>query len=217
MPVTELAILHLQPGVSLANPSFRAKLLQSVKVMENALGISGRRFVYYQGVEDPAILYLLGDWQSPSEHWDEFIPSPENQRLLELLKHDFDIQCIQMYHVDVPNAGVPTDSNIMHIGWYRVRTEDKARFEAQAVDFTQWSNEEESLEKKPAAGWRIEKAEGRENEEEWVRFCGWDNVHERMESRQTEPWKEGNDIHGLVLGSQLKHGTRIHLEPEVEE
>lgn len=68
MPVTELAILRLAPGVSLSDEEFRAKLLRSKQVMETALGIHGRRFVYYQDAHDPVVLYLLGDWQSTEEH-----------------------------------------------------------------------------------------------------------------------------------------------------
>lgn len=44
-----------------------------------------------------------------------FIPSPENQELLALLKHDLDIPSIEMYHVDLPAADVPTDASVVNI------------------------------------------------------------------------------------------------------
>lgn len=214
MGVTELAILYLTPNASLTSQAFRAKLLHSKKVMEAALGVSGRRFVYYQSIDDPAVLYLLGDWQSASEHWNHFIPSPENQQLLDLLKDDFDIPRIVMYHVDVPNAQVPADAQVISIGWYRVRSVDKARFAEHAFsDDAKRSDERMGHEKKPAGGWRIETSAGREDEEEWVRFRGWDSLEDHQKIIQTEPTsQEGDDIHGLVLESEVKHGVRIDFD-----
>ncbi|KAJ4394771.1 hypothetical protein N0V93_003991 [Gnomoniopsis smithogilvyi] len=215
MPVTEVAILHLQPSVSLTEPSFRAKLLHTKKVMENALGIPGRHFNYYQDIKDPSVLYLLGDWQSPSEHWDRFIPSPENQQMLELLKDDLDLPRIQMYHVDVPNAKIPASAEVVCISWYRVRTEDKVRFEEQVVQRTQCSNDglSQGREAVGAGGWRIEKPDEFGDEEQWVHFRGRDNVEEHTRSGQTEAWKDDDHINTMVIGSEFKHGIRVDFNP----
>lgn len=213
MAVTELAILPLKPNISLTNPSLRAKLLRAKQVMENALGISGRHFTYYQGIEDPTTIYLLGDWQSPSEHWEQFIPSAENRGLLELLKDDFDIPRIQMYHVDVPNSKVPADSEIIRIGWFRVKTKDKARFEEQAAHNKWLSTDHLATGKGTGGGWRIEKSDDMENEEQWVQFWGVDRKEEQRGSVRTDPWKHDSLINSLTLRSQLKTGRHMDVEP----
>lgn len=217
MPVTELAILHLKSGVSLTDPSCRARLLQAKRVMENALGIPGRQFVYYQGVEDPSMLFLLGDWRSPCEHWEEFIPSPENQQLLELLKDDLDVPRIQMYHVDVPIATIPANSEGICIGWYRIRMEDKARFEEQMAHHTQLPSDILTQGREAAGGWRIEKPDDVEDEEQWVHFYGWDNVERDKDSDQGNAWVEDGRLKNLVLGFELKHGTRTDIELQDHE
>lgn len=164
MAVTELAILPLQPNISLTNASLRAKLLRAKQVMKTALGISGRHFTYYQSIEDPTTIYLLGDWQSPSEHWDQFIPSAENQELLELLNDDFDIPRIQMYHIDLPNSHIPADSEVIRIGWFRVKAGNKACFEEQCARGMSLLNNSLATENRAGGGWRIEKSDDMQDE-----------------------------------------------------
>lgn len=214
MPVTELAILPLGPGVDLSNEAFRAKLFRAKAVMENALGISDRRFVYLQGVEDPQVLYLLGDWQSPAEHWDHFIPSPENQELLALLQGELDLPRIEMYHIDVPVLDVPANADVVSIEWLRVRRQDKVAFEERLSDCRNWLNEYESGHGKPAGGWRVEEAAGKEDEKEWVLFSGWKSAggHTCMGCAQTGPFGNNERIRHLVQGFKVGHGTRIELD-----
>lgn len=218
MTVTELAILHLKPNISLTNPSPRAKLLRAKQVMENALGISGRHFTYYQGIEDPTTIYLLGDWQYPSEHWDQFIPSAENQELLELLKDDFDIPRIQMYHVDVPNSQIPAASEVMRIGWFRVKTEDKAGFEEQSARGMNLLNEHLGTGKEATGGgWRVENPDDMENEEQWVQLWGSDHKEEHNKSAQIDVWKDNSLVNSLVLEFELKTGIRLYFEPLLDK
>lgn len=211
MPVTELAILRLAPGVSLLDEGFRARLLRSKQVMETALGIHGRLFVYYQDAQDPMVLYLLGDWQSTDEHWNEFIPSPGNQELLELLRHDLDIPSIKMYHVDLPAANVPTDANVISIGWHKVRQEDKAVIETSFYECKQWLDEYFSHAIKPAGGWRVEKAVGQQESEELVLFCGWEGVDEHLGFAKTKSFEKYDRIRKFVKKYSVKHGIRIEF------
>lgn len=212
MPVTELAILRLAPGADLSDATLRAKLGRAKTVMENALDISGRRFVYYQGVEDPRALYLVGGWQSAAEHWGQFIPSPENQELLVLLRDELDIPRIEMYHVDVPNAEIPAEANVLSFEWHRVlRDVDRAAFEARFLECRKWLDEYLSTADKPAGGWRIEKAAGREEEDEWVLFTGWKSVEEYMGFAGTSHFEKYRQIRELTRGFEVKHGIRIQV------
>lgn len=234
MPVTEVAILPLHPGVDPSDEtSFLAKLRHTKQVMENALGVPGRRFVYYyhQGVEsdvndhvdDTRTLYLLGDWQSAAEHRDEFLPSPANQAQLALVEDIFDLPRVDMFHVDVPAGQVPTDAEVLSIGRLRVRAGDKVAFEERfGSECKPWLDRYVSREKKPAGGWRIEKAtastttatpgrEKMEEDDEWVLFCGWESVEEHMKFAGTEGFERHGRIRELVQGFEVKHGKRIAL------
>ncbi|ROV90923.1 hypothetical protein VMCG_09964 [Cytospora schulzeri] len=209
MSVTELAILRLAPGVNILDAGFRAKILRSKQVMETALGIPGRRFVYYQDAEDPMVLYLLGDWQSTDEHWNEFIPSPENQELLELLKHDLDVPSIEMYHVDIPAAKVPTGANVISIGWHKVRQNDKVAFETTFWECKKSLDEDARRDMKPAGGWRVEKAVGQQETEEFVLFCGRESVDEQLGFSTRRFPKDYGRIREFVQEYDIKHGNRI--------
>ncbi|ROW06369.1 hypothetical protein VPNG_07526 [Cytospora leucostoma] len=211
MPVTELATLPLAPGVSLADEGFRAKLLRSKIVMENALGIHGRRFAYYQSTEDYDLLYLLGDWQSTGEHWEEFIPSPANQELLELLKHDLDLPGIEMYHVDIPAAEVPTYADTISIGWSQVRQDDQAGFEKKFSRYKEWAKDHFRQGRVPAGGWRIETAEGQQGFEQFVLIGGWEGVDAYLGFAKTESTEGCYHAQEFIESFDVKHGIRIGL------
>lgn len=212
MPVTEVAILPLSPSVDLSDEAFRAKLRKTQRIMANAFGTpSRRRFVYYQGVEDPRSLYLLGEWDSAAEHWDEFLPSPENQEQLALLQDDLDIPSIEMHHVAVPMAQVPIDAAVISIGRHRVRPEDQMAFEESFEACRPWLDGYVRREKKPAGGWRIEKATGKEAEEEWVLLGGWDSVEEHGKFADADGFEKYARIKEFVQGCEVRHGKRIAL------
>lgn len=88
MPVTELAILPLTHRLTKECPILPTHLLQKLQTAKSVLETASRHsFYYFQQVEDPSIIYILGSWESVTAHW-EFLPSPENQEMLELLKDD---------------------------------------------------------------------------------------------------------------------------------
>jgi hypothetical protein len=88
MTVTELAILPLTHPLTKEShflpSSLIQKLLTAKSVLETA---SGHSFYYFQQIEDPSIIYILGAWDSVTAHH-TFLPSSENQKLLELFKDD---------------------------------------------------------------------------------------------------------------------------------
>lgn len=88
MTVTELAILPITHSLTKEFPALPPHLIQKLQTAKSVLEkASGRAFYYFQQVEDTSIIYILGSWESVAAHR-EFLPSVENQRLLELLKDD---------------------------------------------------------------------------------------------------------------------------------
>lgn len=134
---------------------------------------------------------------------------PENQELLALLKHDLDIPSIEMYHVDLPAADLPTDASVVSIEWHEVREEDKAVFERSFHEFKYWLDGYVGRYMKPAGGWRVERAAGQQKLEGFVLFCGWDTVDEHLEFAKTKSSEKYGHIRAIAQEYTVKYGLRI--------
>jgi hypothetical protein len=102
MTVTEVALLRLQPNISIHDTNIRSKLAHAKKVMQD---FTGHTFYYFQQVQDFACIYILGEWESLDQHLTEFIPSAENQDVLESLKGLVTVEWL--LHIDAPHANLP--------------------------------------------------------------------------------------------------------------
>ena len=88
MTVTELAILPLTHPLTKDSPTLPNALIQKLVTAKSVLeAASGYSFNYFQQVEEPSIIYILGSWDSVDAHG-AFLPSRENQNLLQLFKED---------------------------------------------------------------------------------------------------------------------------------
>jgi hypothetical protein len=99
--ITELAHLRLLPPSTLTH-SLLTNLKVVLKVSEE---YTGHRFYYLQQIEDPSLLYLVGEWDSLEQHMQGFIPSQENQELLESLKGMVGVEWL--LHVGVGSEALP--------------------------------------------------------------------------------------------------------------
>jgi hypothetical protein len=59
---------------------------------------TGFDFHYFTQTENPSILYIrvIGGWESPKQHFEQWIPSKENTDLLGLLKDLLDTPTISV-------------------------------------------------------------------------------------------------------------------------
>ena len=95
MAVTELALLRLT-GDGVLTEDIRAELRKAKEAMES---YTGRTFYYLQQIEDPACIYVLGEWESLRDHYEGFIPSHVNQERLKAL--DGKLEVLKLVHLDV--------------------------------------------------------------------------------------------------------------------
>lgn len=220
MPVTEFVVLSLTKPVTSDSPTLPETVIQHLKeakaVLESA---SGYGFRYFQQVEDPSKVYILGLWDSVTAHT-TFIASPENQRLLELLKDEIFFtgeRKITLWHLegDVfaldPSSGLKSvfTAPVISCNRHFVSTDRRVEFvtkfqEVRSIleDYTKPFN--------VVGGWRIEKeeVEGKEREE-LVLFSGFDSVDNHMVFAETEPFTKYREIVALVQGFDLNHFTAI--------
>jgi hypothetical protein len=105
MTVTELAILHALSDGNGKVPS--EELLANLKSAKQVLeSNSGYSFSFFQQLEDPTIIYILGAWSSTALH-EAFLPSSQNLALLDLFKGQIDIENILMHHLELDADATP--------------------------------------------------------------------------------------------------------------
>jgi quinol monooxygenase YgiN len=214
MPVTELAIIPLTHNLTQENPnlpaSLKQKFISAKLVLEKA---SNRKFYFFQQVEDPSIIYIIGSWESPQAHA-TFLPSAENQKLLEMFKDDIivedkDGKKMTMWHLDadvfsgVNEGDKPVlTAPVISLNRHFVPGDKKAGF-IKKFDEVRGLLGEFTKPYQVVGGWRIEKeAEGKE---EWDLFSGFESVENHHEFAKTEVFARYREIVEFVEGFELKH------------
>jgi len=236
MPVTELALLRLRPGISLSDPAFRSKLAEAKRVNERASnklsasvlhpsanpthinisdipvpGPDEHKFYYYTQHEDPSCLYVLGSWPSAALHRESYIPSAENRALMSQFRGDFDI--VSMFHVEVEQSSIPLDAPVLAIGQHWVTPSNNAGFE-EAFDNNKHHLAHFST-RKLAGGWRHEKVETPDGGQKdvFVVFSGWNDVDHHMKFGQSQSYKEYAKIIEWIDegGFEVKHAVKVDI------
>ncbi|KAF2018640.1 hypothetical protein BU24DRAFT_418160 [Aaosphaeria arxii CBS 175.79] len=184
MAITEIALLHLLPNASLEDPALRSKLANAKAVMEK---FTGREFHFLRQTEDPTFLYIIGEWDSLDQHMNQFIPSAENQALLEDITPHFTVDWL--VHIDAPHAElpIPKATNDHPNGSHIVSISRLFIQDGQADNFrAAWAEGKHVLEDfvtegKVGFGFRIDVKEG-----------------ERQEFFLWSPWKDEAQHHAFV-------------------
>lgn len=197
MTVTELALLRLQSGASFHDATLRVKLRKAKLAMES---FTQQPFHYFVQIEDPTLFYIIGSWLSPTQHFQEWVPSPANQELLELLKDEIRVE--YMFHVDIEKAKLPLNAPVMAIGRHFVPSDKRSGF-AQTFNAVKHNVESFTAPRNVAGGWRLEK-EG-EHKDEWVLFTGWDEVAHHGRFGESDAFQEYGKIRDFASGFEVKH------------
>lgn len=237
MPVTELALLQMLPGTT--PYSLRSSLIEAKEVMEafsnnlskttshpseNPTHIpssdlppappSGpHQFHFYTQYEDPTKLYILGSWPSAALHNNTFLPSAENQALLEKVKGQVEVKW--MVHIELEQSTIPLDAPTLAIGQHVITPSNNAGFE-EAFDDNKHHLEHFST-RKIAGGWRHEKDERPDGgvRDVFVVFSGWDDVDHHNNFAKGEP---AFDEYSKIIewidkgGFEVKHAVQLDLE-----
>lgn len=128
MPVTEIALLRLQPGYTLTTPSLLYGLRHTKFALET---FTKQPFEFYRIINDGCSIYLVGGWDTPEHHWVEYRSTPAYDVVFELLKDQVRIEF--MYHVDTPVESLPMHDTELEI--CRLCLTPQARADHFQVDF----------------------------------------------------------------------------------
>ena len=164
MTITEIALLCLAPNITTTNPSLRTNLAHAKTVMQN---YTNHTFYYYQQVENPSLTYIFGEWDSLDQHMNHFVPSQDNQDVLESLKDLLTVESLE--HIDVSHANLPLPKTeaekeeardgevLLGLSRFFVKEGKRGEFERCVL--------REYIARGAQGGWRLDKEDGRE---EWV-------------------------------------------------
>lgn len=198
MVVTELALLRLLPPTMIDDTVLRSKLANAKRVMEN---YTKRRFYFAQQIEDPAMVYVIGEWDSLGQHMEEFIPSEANQALLDSLKDELTVEWL--IHIAVPHEDLPlakavsdVEQNVLSIGRHFVLDGKRDDFERLFEDkkhYLQGYISEDNI----GGGWRVDPENG---DGEFVLLCS-----------RVEQHKGSAQMREVLSGEEVRHAKILDL------
>src|SRR5450432_3629407 len=110
MAIIELAHVKLLGGISVSDTSLQQNMQKVTEVIE---GYNHLKNLFYVEVEDPSVLYVIGAWQSQEQHQRGFNGSAAQDKILELVKDQMDIDW--MYYIDVQQSKIPINAPVLEI------------------------------------------------------------------------------------------------------
>jgi heme-degrading monooxygenase HmoA/quinol monooxygenase YgiN len=210
MAITEIALLHLSPNVTIQSPDLRLALSNAKTVMQS---YTSRTFYYFQQVEDPTYIYIFGEWDSLDQHMNQFIPGAENQALLQTLKDLLTVEWllhIDASHAELPlPASLPADQKQVTLSVVRhfIKEGEKNEFQ-QTFETNKHYLQNYTTQGKLGGGWRVDGTDGKE---EWVLLTPWENVEQHYGFAQTEGFTEYGRIRDHINGAEIKHATVLDI------
>ncbi|KAK2829893.1 hypothetical protein FQN49_007152 [Arthroderma sp. PD_2] len=226
MAVTELAILKLRPAALTADNKPNESTISFCRDAKKSMEIfTGLPFHILTQVDDPSFIYIVGSWESLSQHYDEWIPSEANQKLLERSKDTFDIAGLAHLDLDQKEFGIPFDAPMLALGWFYMRPERKEAFTKA------WEENVPFLKEFTApytvrSGWRVDNdkmiegrkvvdkdaaAEGEAEVEEFVAFTGWRDVSHNDSFAQSEGFSQHQQLVSHLTNVEMKRLVKLDL------
>lgn len=168
---------------------------------------TNRAFYFFLQIENPAFLYIIGEWEDIKQHRDEYIPSEANRQILELLKDEVSVEWL--LHIDTDQENLPLSAPIISIGRHFISLGQK---EAYNGTFESVSHHLKSYLTPShfARGWRLDREEGDDKEEDLL-IVGWDDVASHHRFAQTDGFKQFAHIRKFMKDADIKHAKRLNF------
>lgn len=189
-------MLRLKPDTTIESLKLWDVLARAKEAMQK---YSARKFYYLQQVEDPTCIYILGQWESLAQHYDGYIPSKENQDMLQELKDELDVEWLS--HLDVAIADLQLDAPVLSLGRHIIQQGKRGEFE-ECFNGNRKHLDAFITEGKPAGGWKVDDDRAAE---EFVLFAPWKEVPQHFEFANTEGFKEYFKIKDFIAEADIKH------------
>jgi quinol monooxygenase YgiN len=215
MTITEVALLRLAPGVDADDPTLRANLAEAKRVMEK---YTGNTFYYFRQIEDPSLIYIIGEWESLDQHMNHFIPSADNQAMLDLLKAQVTVEWL--LHAGVSHANLPLPRSdaemaralegetVISVGRHFVKDDQKKEFQ-QVFEANKGYLQDFITEGKLGGGWRVDNGDGKE---EWILICPYTSFEQHLDFANTDEFQKYVQIKEHIDGADIKHAKLLSIE-----
>ncbi len=155
MAISEIGLLRLKPSASLEDPEIQKRLAD---IKSHLSSFTGHEFYYFRQVQDPSLLYLLGQWESLESHYKGMHGSEEWKKGVMEMSNYFAFQW--MAHYDFQLASLKPDAgSIMEVRRFLMKTNARAAFDkhAKAIE-TEAIGDKDSL----VSGWKVDAKEDNE-------------------------------------------------------
>ena len=202
-PVTEIALLRLIPPGRISDASIQSALRHSLGVLRSW---ASRPFYLYICLEDPSLIYIIGSWVSVAQHRTKFLPSLENQALLQLVDGKLSVEW--MFHIDLPIERLPLKAAVMSVGRYSLLPAKLQDYAVGSVRLRQ-GLEMFGMNQGFAQGRRVEPAEDRGHQ--MMIFVGWDGQARSDEFRQTPEGKAYDDLRKISATVEERHVRMLEM------
>lgn len=202
-PVTEIALLRLISPYSISDTSIQSALRQCLQVLRNW---ASRLFCLHICLEDPSLIYIIGSWASVAQHRTKFLPSDENQALLQLVDGKFSVEW--MFHIDLPIERLPLKVPVMSISRYTLLPAKLQDYATGSIRLRQ-GLEMRGMNQGFAQGRKIEPGEDRGHE--MVMFVGWNSQRRSEEFRQTLEGKAYEDLRKISASVEERHVRLLEM------
>jgi len=172
-----------------------------------------------QQISDPSCIYVVGEWDSLDQHLNDFIPSADNQALLESLK-DYITVDSNLEHLDVPNAELPLPRSeealerakrgeqVWSITHYTIKAGKREAFEAEFKEMKEMLDRF-AAEGGVGGGWCVGKKEG--EEDVFVTLFPWRSVVEWKRFGQGEEGRETGNTGECVERMDVRHVRLVDI------
>lgn len=166
---------------------------------------------FYHCVDDPNLIYILGQWPSWAAHQD-FLASPEREQILSHQTHQLDF--VWMLHLDLPQGGsiekvVPFTAPVLSIA-RMIFTNPSLQINAyQTIAANHRSNIAHATSPYPLFdGWRIDALR---DQAEYVILTGWESVeaHSQFTKSMREASQESASARAHVDVMEVRHARNM--------
>ncbi|RDW91633.1 hypothetical protein BP5796_02798 [Coleophoma crateriformis] len=201
MPILEVLQVRLKPGTSPQDPT----LLANLRMVRSRIGTNSR---FYICIEDPTLLFILGQWPTLDAHRN-FLKSPERDEILSA--QDDQLEFRYMIHLEFGGMEtLPLHAPVMALARLFINPEGKhpnqflvkvQKHRHVIVDGSQAA---------VVDGWRVD---GTEAEREYWMFTGWDSreAHDIFREKTRSEIPEYKSIRDHYLGMDVLHAKDLEV------
>ncbi|KAK5049858.1 hypothetical protein LTR84_003976 [Exophiala bonariae] len=172
MAVIELAHVQLKDGITASDPDLLKNLKEVKRVIED---YSGLPTLFFEQIDDPSVIFVVGAWPSKEKHEHGFDGSPQQAVILDLIKDQMGIDW--MHYMNIDQKELPIHAPVLALTKATLpKHVDRAAFDQSMQKATHGI---EPAQHGAIGAWNIRK--DIHEPDVRVHFGGWDSIEDASE------------------------------------